>query len=199
MFRKIEKKQVLSSLSRHKAITNEFIQEVTNIPKEVLENVGSDLAKKAVSMSWEVDGDLHKQKAFLRFSVSSHGVLYAKVNKMEHKNEKELLVFFKKRFPIFIILIESKRGVFYIDNRLKINRSELSLNETLRLLETERPEREMIQNLKGKDYQELWRSFAQSQIIEGREESQKLRYLSRNWKNVVPIDKTRKKSLDDYF
>jgi hypothetical protein len=199
MFRKIEKKKVLSSLSRHKAITNDFIQEVTSIPRDVLENVGSDLAKKAVSMSWEVDGDLHQQKAFLRFSVSSHGVLYAKTSKMEHKNEKELLIFFKNRFPLFIILIESRRGVFYIDNKLKIKRSDLPLNETLKLLETERPEQEMIQDLKGKDFQELWRNFAQSQIIEGREESQQIRNLSKKWKNVVPIDKTRKKSLDEYL
>jgi hypothetical protein len=66
MFRKIVKKDVLKSLSRHKDISTEFFEKIKSIEKVILENVGTDLAKKAVSMSREVDGDLHEHKAFLR-------------------------------------------------------------------------------------------------------------------------------------
>ncbi|MHA2074423.1 MAG: hypothetical protein ACW97X_07375 [Candidatus Hodarchaeales archaeon] len=132
MFRKIVKKDVLKSLSRHKDISSQFFEKIKSIEKVILENVGTDLAKKAVSMSREVDGDLHEHKAFLRLSVSPYGILYAKLDKMKHWNEKPLLEFFRARFPTFILLFASKRGVFVYEPNSSILMTNLSLEQTLR-------------------------------------------------------------------
>ncbi|MFX0209227.1 MAG: hypothetical protein ACFFDT_24800, partial [Candidatus Hodarchaeota archaeon] len=94
MFRTIKKKEVLASLARHKDITPDFLHQIEEIPREILENVGNEEAKKAVAMSQKVESDLHSHKAFLRLSVSPHGILYARSEKMEHHNEKALVQFF---------------------------------------------------------------------------------------------------------
>ncbi|UCE12617.1 MAG: DUF4130 domain-containing protein, partial [Candidatus Heimdallarchaeota archaeon] len=159
---------VLDSLSRHKNVTTEFLRQINGIPKGILENLGTDLAKKAVAMSREVDGDLHRHKAFLRPSVSPHGILYAKLYKMNHHNEKLLLKFFLERFPDFIVIFESKRGVFIKDQNSYDLITDRSLDEVLEELEKKRPINPLFKELNGKNYQELWESFAQSQIIQGR-------------------------------
>jgi hypothetical protein len=199
MFRKITKKQVLKSLSRHKDITTDFLNEVNAIPKEILENLGNDLAKKAISMSREVDGDLYNHKAFLRLYVSPHGILYAKLDKMKHYNEKLLLKFFKKRFPTFNILIESKRGIFRTDRSLSAQSENLSLEEALKELENKLPIDPLLINLKEGNYQELWESFARSQIINERKDSKAIINLSNKWKTRVTIERPNIKKLDDFF
>ena len=193
------KKNVIESLSRHRDISVAFLDEIKRIPKEILENVGSDIAKKATSMSREVDGDLHEHKAFLRLSVSPHGILYAKLNKMKHYNEIPLLKFFKKRFPTFIILFESNRGVFAADQNPSILTSRLSLEEALKECEGKLPIDPLLIDLNEDNYQNLWENFAQSQIINKRKSSTQVISLSKKWKNTVPIDKSSSRVLDSFF
>lgn len=199
MFKNIKKNKVLDSLSRHKDITPEFLRHIEDMPKEILENVGIDLAKKAVAMSQEVDSDLHSHKAFLRLSVSPHGILYAQSDEMKHYNEEALVKFFQSRFPTFIILFESKRGVFSIDKNnstIKMNRS---LKKILQEFEQKLPVKPHLIDLNGKNYRELWESFAQSQIIKDRGTSKQLINLSKKWKRTVAEDKTTTKRLDEFF
>ncbi len=201
MFRKIAKKDVLISLSRHKDITTNFLEKIKGMEKVILENVGTDLAKKAVSMSREVDGDLHEHKAFLRLQVSPHGILYAKLDKMRHRNEEPLLEFFKARFPTFLILFESPRGVFACEPNSSILVTDLSLEEALKECEEKIPINPILKDLDDNDYnfQELWESFAQSQVIKRKETSKQILNLSKKWKRTVPIDKTTCRSLDRFF
>lgn len=201
MLRKIVKKDVLSSLSRHKDITTEFLDKIKSIEKVILENVGTDLAKKAISMSREVDGDLHEHKAFLRLSVSPHGILYAKLDKMKHQNEFKLLEFFKARFPTFLILFESNRGVFACEHNSSFLETDLSLEQALRECEEKLPSNPILMELNDNNYnyQQLWESFAQSQVIKGKGTSKQILNLSKKWKRTVPLDKTTCKSLDNFF
>ena len=199
MFRTIKKKEVLNSLSRHRDITPDFFRQIKEIPNEILENVGTELAKKAVAMSQMVDSDLHSHKAFLRLSVSPHGILYAKSNEMKHHNEEALVKFFQNRFPTFIILFESQRGVFSIDHNNCLIRIKKTLKTVLQELEKELPVNSLLTDLNGKNYQELWESFAQSQIIKGRGSSKQLSRLSKRWKRTVAEDRKICKQLDDFF
>jgi hypothetical protein len=160
MFKKIEKGLVLDSLSRHKDVTSDFLKQIERIPKEILENIGSDLAKKALRMSQEVDSDLHAHKAFLRLSVSPHGILYAKSNKMKHYNEESLLRFFQTRFPTLIVMFESHRGVFMIDHKQNLVTTTRPLEKALAQLEEKLPVNPLLNGLNEKNYEELWKSFA---------------------------------------
>ncbi|MFW9855190.1 MAG: DUF4130 domain-containing protein [Candidatus Thorarchaeota archaeon] len=198
MYGKIERKEVLDSLSRHKDITEEFLNRVKSIPKVILENVGTKIAKRAVAMSREVDADLHSHKAFLRPSISKHGILYAKTNEMDHRNEEELLLFFKKRFPKFIIVLESQRGTFWITTSSRVLSTDQSLCEVLRELEDSLPEVPFLRDLSDKNYQLLWENFAQSQIIGGRRPSKRMKALTKKWDNTVPKERTFA-SLDAFF
>ena len=199
MFRKIEKKQVLDSLSRHKDVTMEFLKQIKGIPKKILENVGTDLAKKAVAMSREVDSDLHEHKAFLRLSVSPHGILYAKSDKMKHYNEEELLKFFQRRFPTFIVLFESNRGVFTIGYDSILIVTDMPLAKVLKEFEEKLPVNPLLNDLNEKNYRELWKSFAQSQIIHGRKASKQVVNLSKKWRQTVAEDQPSTIELDEFF
>ena len=92
-------------------------------------------------------------KAFLRLAVSSHGILYAHLTKIKHNNEESLLIFFKKRFPSFQILLRSKRGLFTINNKNKIYVTNQSLKEGLTEFKEKLPKQPLLSNLKGKNYQ----------------------------------------------
>ena len=189
----------MNSLSRHTDITPEFFRQIERISKEILENVGTELAKKAVAMSQQVDSDLHSHKAFLRLSVSPHGIVYAKSDEMKHYNEKKLIKFFHDRFPTLYILFESRRGVFIIDQNHRIYTTKNPLESVLQELEKELPLNPLLRNLNDGNYQELWQSFAQSQIIKGRGSSKQLIRLSKKWKRTVAEDRTTNMQLDDYF
>lgn len=199
MFRTINKKEVLASLARHKDITPDFLHQIKEMSKEILENVGTEQAKKAVAMSQKVDSDLHSHKAFLRLSISPHGILYAKSDKMEHHNEKTLIKFFHDRFPTLTILFESKRGVFSIDQEGSIYTTKKPLESVLHDLENILPINALLRHLNEGNYQELWESFAQSQIIKERGSSKQLIRLSKKWKRTVAEAKSTSKQLDDYF
>ena len=180
-------------------ITPDFYRQIEELPKEILENLGNELAKKAVTMSQKVDSDLHSHKAFLRLSISPHGILYAKSDEMNHHNEEPLVEFFQSRFPTFIILFESKRGVFSIDQNKRSIKIRKPLETALQELEKELPVNPLLRDLHEKNYQELWESFAQSQIIQGRGTSKQLVRLSKKWKRTVAEDRTICKQLDDFF
>jgi len=198
MIRRVKQKEVINSLARHKDITDEFLTQIKNIPKDILENLGTDLAKKAVAMSREVNGELHSFKAFLRLSVSAHGILYTKLERMKHSNEKPLLQFFKKRFPEFIILFESDRGVFTIDqNSLLVTKR--SLEDVVKEIEEKLPKNPLLNDLNGKNYQDLWESFAQSQLIPERKTSRQILNLSKKWRRAVAVDKVTARSLEEFF
>jgi hypothetical protein len=199
MFKKIEKEMVLDSLSRHKDVTSDFLKQIERIPKEILENFGTDLAKKAVSMSQEVDSDLHAHKAFLRLSVSPHGILYAQSDKMKHYNEESLLRFFQTRFPTLIVVFKSHRGVFTIDHNLNLTTTDMPLEKVLMQLEEKLPVNPLLNGLNEKNYEDLWKSFAQSQIIHGRETSKQLENLSKKWRRTVAEDKSKAKKLDEFL
>lgn len=199
MIRRVNQKEVIDSLSRHRDITEEFLTQIKTIPKDILENLGTDQAKKAVAMSREVNGELHSFKAFLRLSVSPHGILYAKIEKMNHRNEKPLLQFFQNRFPQFIFLLETDKGVFTIHHNALFILPTKSLEEIVKEFEEKLPRSSILEDLNGKNYQELWESFAQSQLIPERETSKQVLNLAKKWNQVVAVDKTRVKPLEEFF
>ncbi|MFX0209133.1 MAG: hypothetical protein ACFFDT_24330, partial [Candidatus Hodarchaeota archaeon] len=112
---------------------------------------------------------------------------------------KALVQFFHERFPTFIILFESKRGVFSFDQYNNIYATKKPLESVLQELEKDLPVNPLLSHLNEGNYQELWESFAQSQIIEGRASSKQLIKLSKKWKRTVAEDRIVSRQLDEYF
>lgn len=199
MLRYIHRKEVLENLKRHRNMNPKLLSKIKDIPAHILENLGSDLAKKAVSMSREVEGDLYGHKAFLRFNISPHGILYAESKKMVHHNEESLLIFFKKRFPTLTILFKSNRGVFALINDSTVVHSDLSLNEALLELETILPLDPISEDLQKGNYHDLWRNFAKSQIISNRKVSKQIISLSKKWNDSITVEEQHSQSLDSFL
>jgi hypothetical protein len=199
MQRFIYKNEVISSLKRHQKVTPEYIRKIQRIPKQVLENVGTDLAKEAVALSREVDSDLHAHKAFLRLSISPHGIIYARLDKMKHRNEKPLLEFYSERFPIFMVLFSSKRGVFAAKNGITLISEKGTLEETLKKLESDLPLDPLLTELKNQNHEELWKKFAKSQLIKGAQTSSQMKLLAQTWKNTVAKNDSKNHSLEKYL
>ena len=192
-------REVIDSLSRHSQISPKLLSKIKQIPPRRLENLGSDLAKEAVSMSREVEGDLHSHKAFLRFNISPHGILFAESEKMQHFNEAPLLKFFKNRFPTFVILFKSKRGTFALINNLDIIQTKLSMIEALNELENALPFDPILGELQGGNFHELWQSFASSQIIPNKKVSKQILSLSKKWQQNITVAKSHSKPLEEFF
>lgn len=198
MFRKIDKKEVISSLKRYKGISKEFIRKVSLLPQKILENLGNELALKAVKMSRDVDADLHAHKAFMRFQVSPNGILYASTNKMKHNNERALIRFFKERFPTFVILFESSRGVYAGLDENTIVHAKFSLSEALGEFENKLPIDPVLEELSEGDYEELWKHFAHSQLIQSRKELPSIINLDKRWNHQV-TRKAPKRTLEQFL
>jgi len=58
------------------------------------------------------------------------------------------------------------RGVFVIDHKSPILITDLSLEQAIKELEEKLSKNPLLIDLTEKNYQELWESFAQSQIIQ---------------------------------
>ena len=199
MQRFICKDEVISSLKRHHQVTPEYIRKIERISRQVLENVGTDLAKEAVALSREVDSDLHAHKAFLRLSISPHGIIYARLDKMKHRNEKPLLKFYSDRFPIYTVLFSSKRGVFAARDGNTLILEKGTLEETLKKLEANLPLDPLLTGIENQNHKELWEKFAKSQLIEGAQTLSQMKSLERKWKNTVAKNGSKNHSLDKYL
>ncbi len=199
MQRFICKEEVISSLKRHRQVTPEYIRKIERIPRQVLENVGTDLAKEAAALSREVDSDLHAHKAFLRLSISPHGIIYARLDKMKHRNEKPLLKFYSERFPIYTVLFGSKRGVFGAKNGTTLILEKGTLEESLNKLEASLPLDPLLTGIENQNHEELWERFAKSQLIKGAQTSSQMKSLARKWKNTVAKKDSKNQSLEKYL
>lgn len=163
-----DKKSILWFLSLNSEVDKEFIEQVKKEPKVILENKGSDLAKTAYNKAMEVGKEIHAFKGFLRFDVSSHGILHTDV-KLKHKVEPVLLRFFSKRFPSFTIMISSPKGIFVKMPRFQTIKfyADFSKGDILRSLEEKLPKREELSF--DLDANKLWKEFYSSQYISERE------------------------------
>ena len=112
---------------KHKDFSHELIKSVLKQDKAKVMACATPEAKKLYRMAKEVGREIHLTESFLRFNVNSKGILYAKVN-VEHNVEKSIVKFFVNRYPLYVIVLESKRGCFIgyydidKDEKNKINR-----------------------------------------------------------------------------
>ena len=139
----------------------------------------------------EVTGEFHKLKGFIRFELSPHKILYAKVT-VKNEIEDLLATFFKERFPGFCIVIESSRGCFiahYNSPKVMFIKEDMSI--VLKKLESCLPRHDFLDDLEKSD-QEIWKSFYDSQIIQQRKNIASFsRCITKKYQHLKGLDHER--------
>ena len=120
-------------------------------------------SRKLYNLCSKVHSELNHLVCFLRFNVNSTGILYAK-HTPQNKIEDLILQFFIFRFPLFILVLESKRGIF-VGYKNRIVKYEDSFENVMKKLE-KIPKAE-LKDLEQFD-NKIWESFYKSQIIKQR-------------------------------
>ncbi|MFX0198961.1 MAG: DUF4130 domain-containing protein, partial [Candidatus Hodarchaeota archaeon] len=103
----MKKKDILDRLRRSQKCSKEFIEQVSQENPEYLENITSDIAKIANKLARDVSREAYKVRAFTRLNLSRHGILFATIEPLYHV-EDLVVKWFWKRFPQFVIALESK-------------------------------------------------------------------------------------------
>lgn len=156
---------MLFYLRRNVDCTKELLDYVENEDDVALETISTDLARKALKLAREVGGDLHRGKSFTRLKVSKKGILYGEL-KIKHEVEDLLARFFVRRFPNFIVVLESWRGC-YIYGR-GFGKVEFSDEELKSVVEDLEKTTNINYNFEEVDTKKLWDEFYNSQYIPSR-------------------------------
>lgn len=151
----------------HSNYSEKLSLEVSMQPHEVVSSQSSAESRKLFNMDNQVGYDIHRTNSYTRLKVSSHGILYATITP-EHKTEKFSLQFFSDRFPTFIVILESKRGVFISENN-KIIHKKTCLKDALSEYEKKYPKNELATDLISFDDGEIWEKYYDSQYLKTRD------------------------------
>jgi len=199
MIRQLRRKDMLALLAKHSGMTEKLMTQIIETRKTLLENKGNDLSSLALRMYREVVREIHANTAFLRLSISPHGILHAKID-VKHRVEEDILLFFSERFPVFVILLESRDRVFSAKNGKILGTEEVNLEESVLRWEELLPVNPLVADLDIDDYEVLWENFARSQDIKTKHRVKKKEWKFRYWKNTrVSLDPTNRSKLTDFF
>lgn len=150
----------------HKDYSEKLFIEISKQPNEVVKSQASIESRKLFNMNNQVGYDIHRTNSYTRLKISRHGILYATINP-EHKTEEFSLKFFADRFPTFIVILESKRGVF-ISERRSISTMKGELKTIIKKYEEKYPKNDLAIDIESIDDNEIWERYYDSQYLESR-------------------------------
>ena len=109
---------MLELAERHKDFKAEVFKKVN---ESDIESLSTPEAKKAYNWNRQVAGCYQRSRAFARLNINKHSIIYGKIEP-EHFVEDLVAKWFLSRFPIFTIMVESKRGTFVVskDSKLRV-------------------------------------------------------------------------------
>ncbi len=133
--------------------------------RTLLYNLGCEEARRLYSLHRKVAGYIHKKKSFMRFKLSETGVLYSEV-KLEYPIERNLLIHFHKRFPLFYIVIKSRKKSWWISPEGNIDWKKEEIKKVVKELDKEAKNNSIV---KGMEFNEdWWPEYYESQFIRQR-------------------------------
>jgi probable DNA metabolism protein len=200
----MKKKTILDLLSRNPTCSKEFQREVCKEDRERLENVGSELAKKALKIAREVQRDSYRIQQFTRLTHSSHGILFATISPQFHV-EDLVIKWFWKRFPQFVIALEStsKKGVFLLGPEFSdVIFANAKLKDVIRELEEILPVNPLLKEIP--EFSEvLWENVYASQYIPSRKNLKLfLKWIPKKyhkWKGLTTEANFGNRRLDEFM
>ena len=104
---------------RHKYFDEKLWQVVRNQPICQVNSQATPESRALYNMSRTVFRNLCLNKGFTRLKLSKHGILYGKIEP-EHNIDDMLCEHFMERFPLYYIILDSKKGVYVGKNGIGI-------------------------------------------------------------------------------
>ncbi|MBW3012961.1 DUF4130 domain-containing protein [Candidatus Woesearchaeota archaeon] len=155
---------VLVLIDRHKDFDPKILEELSKQSEAEIKSLTTKEARQYYNMRRAVGGCLHKAKAFTRFQINKKGILYAVIDP-EHRIEDLLVRWFFYRFPLYTIVIESKRGCFVCEKG-RVWKDKRKMNEVIADFEQKKEKDPILSELNNDD--KIWNEFYDSQYIEKR-------------------------------
>jgi probable DNA metabolism protein len=144
-------------------------------PAEI-SSVSTVASRTAHNWQRQVLNSYQRSRAFARLKISQYGILYGRIEP-EHYVEDMVARWFSSRFPMFAIIIESKRGTFAINRDKNLEILQEPLYQVLSRYEKMLPKSDMLSDLVDFNSDEFWNSYYKSQHIKQRKNR---RYFLKN-------------------
>jgi len=159
---------------RHKNFKQHLWNLVKEQPESLVLNKATKESKELYSLHRQVSGDYQRTRAFSRLNISEYGILYAKIEP-EHRIEDLIAKWFFSRFPLFTIILSSKKGTFVISKDF-FKHSSLSLEEELKQISKSKEIDPLLNDLT--DFNTLsWENIYDSNFIKERKNK---KYFQKN-------------------
>jgi len=152
---------------RHKDFKKEVFDLLKDQSESEVESVSTKEARTVYNWNRQVAGCYQRSRAFSRLKISRHGIVYGKIEP-EHYVEDLVAEWFLSRFPLFTVMIESKRGTFVISGEHPLKRYVKGIEELLPEFEAKRGVNELLDGLMDFNEDAFWEKYYDSQFIETR-------------------------------
>jgi len=161
---------------RHVGFDGEIIGELSRQEKTVVENKSSNESMKLHNWSRQVGCSIHRTEMFTRLNINEKGILFARIDP-EHHVEDIVVDFFTERFPMFIVVLESRRGCFVKKKGQQLTIVKNRMENVIRKLESDLEGNDILCDLLDFDDKMIWNVFYNSANIPARKNS---RYFLHN-------------------
>ena len=151
---------------RHKNFSQKLWDEVEKQPENLTKTQSTIESRKLYNQNRQVGYSLCLNMGFTRLKTSKHGILHGVIDP-EHHIEDLICSHFVRRFPMYLILLQSKRGTFIGEYRKPMIKTDKSIKQLLPKLEKQRPVCEILSDLDDFD-EEIYYTFHNSINIKER-------------------------------
>lgn len=147
---------------RHQDFDEKLVWRIACEPPQLVAVQATQDSRKLYNLFNQVMTEVNRLTCYLRLTINPRGILHATHTPL-HQVEDLLVSHFLYRFPRYVIVLDSKRGVFIGRNRT-ITRSPHPFAQVLHDLEDELPLDPILEELKDTD-DDVWEAFYKSQVV----------------------------------
>ena len=133
----------------------------------LINSLSTPEARQVYNWNRQVGNTYQRARAFARLKISKCGIVHSKIDP-EHYVEDIVARWFLSRFPIFTIMIESKRGTFVISKDSGLTIYKEKIQDLLPEFEKTLPENKILADLEDFNDDEFWEKYYGSQFIRER-------------------------------
>lgn len=156
--------ELIQQAKRNNKFDQKLVLELEQQQDNEIKYKSTRQSRKLYEWSRQVGCAIHKTEAFTRLKISEKGILYARIDP-EHKVEDIVVNFFAERFPMYVIVLESRRGCFIKKKGQKLTIVRRRMELVIKKLESELADDDILGDLLDFDDQSIWKIFYSSANI----------------------------------